>query len=64
MAVEEPEGTSDVSAFNGLGKRSPWLAWTMFVFLLSLTGIPLTGGFIGKFFVFGAAIQHQYYFCW
>jgi NADH-quinone oxidoreductase subunit N len=34
----------------------------MFVFLLSLTGIPLTGGFIGKFYVFGAAVQHRYFF--
>ena len=33
----------------------------MFIFLLSLTGIPLTGGFMGKFFVFGATIQHQYF---
>ena len=33
----------------------------MFIFLLSLTGIPLTGGFVGKFYVFGAAIQHQYF---
>jgi NADH-quinone oxidoreductase subunit N len=33
----------------------------MFVFLLSLTGIPLTGGFVGKFYVFGAAVQHQYF---
>ena len=33
----------------------------MFIFLLSLTGIPLTGGFMGKFYVFGATIQHQYY---
>jgi len=37
------------------------LSWAMFLFLLSLTGIPLTGGFIGKFFVFGAAVQHQYF---
>lgn len=61
MAVEETAGDSDISSFNGLGQRSPWMAWSMFIFLLSLTGIPLTGGFIGKFFVFGAALQHQYY---
>lgn len=61
MAVEETAGNSDLAAFNGLGQRSPWMAWSMFIFLLSLTGIPLTGGFIGKFFVFGAALQHQYY---
>ncbi len=61
MAVEEFTGGSDVSAFENLSQRSPALAWSMFIFLLSLTGIPLTGGFMGKFFVFGAAIQHQYY---
>jgi NADH-quinone oxidoreductase subunit N len=61
MAVEETTGSSDISAFNGLSRRSPWLAWSMFIFLLSLTGIPLTGGFLGKFYVFGAAVQHQYY---
>ena len=33
----------------------------MLIFLLSLTGIPATGGFMGKFFVFGAAVQHQYF---
>lgn len=61
LAVEDATGSSDLSAFNGLAHRSPWLAWAMFVFLLSLTGIPLTGGFIGKFYVFGAAVQHQYF---
>jgi len=61
MAVEEFSGGSDVTDFENLGRRSPALAWSMFIFLLSLTGIPLTGGFMGKFFVFGAAVQHQYY---
>jgi NADH-quinone oxidoreductase subunit N len=61
MAIEEYTGSADISAFNNLSRRSPWLAWSMFLFMLSLTGIPLTGGFIGKFYVFGAAVQHQYY---
>ncbi|RME50489.1 MAG: NADH-quinone oxidoreductase subunit N, partial [Caldilineae bacterium] len=61
MAVEEATGTTDISAYQGLIRRSPWLASMFVIFLLSLTGIPLTGGFLGKFFVFGAAIQHQYY---
>ncbi|MCX6045359.1 MAG: NADH-quinone oxidoreductase subunit N [Chloroflexi bacterium] len=61
MAVEAFTGGSDISAFENLSRRSPALAWSMFIFLLSLTGIPLTGGFMGKFFVFGAAVQHQYY---
>ncbi len=61
MAIEEHAGNSDVSSFDNLVRRSPGLAWSMFIFLLSLTGIPLTGGFIGKFYVFGAAVQHQYF---
>ena len=36
----------------GLGRRSPWLAGSMLVFLLSFAGIPLTAGFIGKFVLF------------
>jgi NADH:ubiquinone oxidoreductase subunit 2 (subunit N) len=61
MAVEDDAGNSDLNSFEGLSQRAPVLAWTMFIFLLSLTGIPLTGGFIGKFYVFGAAVQHQYF---
>ena len=61
MAIEEYTGSADISAFNNLARRNPGLAWAMFLFMLSLTGIPLTGGFIGKFYVFGAAIQHQYF---
>lgn len=61
MAVEEATGSTDISAYQGLIRRSPWLASMFVIFLLSLAGIPLTGGFLGKFFVFGAAIQHQYY---
>jgi NADH-quinone oxidoreductase subunit N len=61
LAVEENSGSSDLDAFANLGQRAPGLAWGMFIFLLSLTGIPLTGGFVGKFYVFGAAVQHQYY---
>ena len=61
MAVEEFTGSHDISAYKGLVRRSPALAWAMLIFLLSLTGIPATGGFMGKFFVFGAAVQHQYF---
>lgn len=41
----------------GLGKRSPLLAGSMMLFLLSFAGIPLTAGFIGKFVVFRSAIE-------
>ena len=47
----------DVDDFNGLGQRSPGTALMMAVFMLSLGGLPLTGGFIGKWFLFGGLIQ-------
>jgi len=43
--------------YSGLGRRSPLLAATLTIFLLSLIGIPVTGGFFAKFYVFSAALQ-------
>jgi NADH-quinone oxidoreductase subunit N len=43
--------------YAGLGRRSPVLAATLAIFLLSLIGIPLTGGFFAKFYVFAAALR-------
>ncbi len=46
-----------VDDFDGLHKRAPLWAFAMVIFLLSLGGIPPTAGFIGKYFLFAAAIQ-------
>lgn len=43
--------------YEGLGRSSPLLAATLTIFLLSLIGIPITGGFFAKFYVFSAAIK-------
>ena len=43
--------------FAGLGRRSPWAAALLSLFLLSLAGIPGTAGFIGKFYLFGGMVQ-------
>lgn len=58
-AVETATGKVDIRDYAGLVRRAPWLAALLLIFLLSLAGIPPTGGFIGKFFVFGAAVQNQ-----
>ncbi len=50
--VAHEQGSEDVNAFAGLYKRSPVLAGAMGLFLLSLAGMPLTGGFYGKFLIF------------
>ncbi len=57
IAFESATGSSEIADYRGLIKRSPVMAGVMLVGLLSLAGIPGTGGFLGKFFVFGAAIQ-------
>lgn len=46
-----------LSSYQGLGQRAPFLALTLAIFLLSLTGIPPLAGFVGKFFIFSAAVQ-------
>jgi NADH-quinone oxidoreductase subunit N len=43
--------------YEGLGRTSPLLAATLAIFLLSLIGIPMTGGFFAKFYVFSAALK-------
>ena len=57
IAFESLTGSSEIADFRGLVRRSPVIAGVMLVGLLSLAGIPGTGGFLGKFFVFGSAIQ-------
>jgi NADH-quinone oxidoreductase subunit N len=59
IALENKTGSTQIAEYAGLIRRSPFLALAMFVFLLSLIGIPPTGGFIGKLFVFGAAIARD-----
>jgi len=43
--------------YTGLGRRSPLIAALLSIFLISLVGIPITGGFLAKFYVFAAALQ-------
>ena len=47
----------EVDDLSGLGQKAPGLALMMAVFMLSLGGLPATGGFIGKWFLFGGLIQ-------
>ncbi len=57
-AIQRRAGvTSGLDTFAGLGRREPWLAILMTLFLLSLTGIPPTTGFFAKAYVILAAVQ-------
>jgi NADH-quinone oxidoreductase subunit N len=51
----------NIEDFRGLAYYAPWASAAMLVFLLSLTGIPPTAGFVGKYYLFAAAIKSKYY---
>lgn len=62
IAIEKDDGTgTSLADFKGLARSRPLLAFIMAVFMLSLTGIPLTSGFIGKWAVFQASLQAELY---
>ena len=62
IALEKTEGKGlEISDYAGLGRKYPALAAAMTVFMLSLTGIPPTLGFVGKFYLFRAVINGQFY---
>lgn len=58
LAMEKAEGSGlTIEDYSGLGKKRPALALAMALFMLSLTGIPPTVGFMGKFYLFRAVID-------
>jgi len=57
IAFENATGSTTIEDYRGLVRRSPVLAGVLLIAMLSLAGIPGTAGFLGKFLVFGAAIQ-------
>jgi NADH-quinone oxidoreductase subunit N len=59
IAFESATGSSEIADYRGLVRRSPVIAGVMLVGMLSLAGIPGTAGFLGKFLVFGSALQTE-----
>ncbi|MFQ5693879.1 MAG: NADH-quinone oxidoreductase subunit N, partial [Nitrospinota bacterium] len=51
----------NIEDWRGVGRDHPWAGLAFVVFLLSLGGIPPTAGFVGKLYLFAAAIQNEYY---
>jgi NADH-quinone oxidoreductase subunit N len=54
-------GSEELDDYEGIGYRAPILAIAMTLFLVSLTGLPPTAGFIGKWYLFGAVIEKGWY---
>lgn len=57
--VTEDANNEDISSFAGLYKRSPFLAHSMTVFLVSMAGLPITAGFVGKVYIFLGLMTSQ-----
>ena len=49
----------EISDFDGLAQRSPFLAFAMLIGMVSLAGLPFTAGFLGKFYIFYAAVLQR-----
>ena len=60
LLCRKGEEFNSISDFSGLGFKYPALGFVMSVFLFSLAGIPPTGGFMGKFYIFTEALRSGY----
>jgi NADH-quinone oxidoreductase subunit N len=57
MLVANKTGSEDIEDYKGLGARAPFVTFALSVFLISLTGLPPTAGFIGKLYLFAALLN-------
>ena len=60
LIARSGDNRTDVEDYNGIGFQSPILAFSLSLFLLSLFGMPLTAGFMGKIMVFREAVRQGY----
>ena len=61
MLIANKLGTEDIDDYDGLGLSAPFLSLSFAIFLVSLTGLPPTAGFIGKLYLFSALIDANMY---
>jgi len=61
IAFSQASNSDEIEDYSGLNRRSPFLAFAMLVFLFSLAGVPPLAGFIGKIYLFAAAVKEGLY---
>ncbi|HEX5965122.1 MAG TPA: proton-conducting transporter membrane subunit, partial [Pyrinomonadaceae bacterium] len=61
MIARRGDRRTSMEDYSGIGFQSPVLAFSLSLFMLSLLGMPLTAGFMGKIMVFGAAVDQRMY---
>ena len=60
MLIAGATGSEDIESYKGLGHRAPLVGVALVIFLISLTGLPPTAGFIGKLYVFSALLDAKW----
>jgi NADH-quinone oxidoreductase subunit N len=60
MLIADKTGSEDIAQYSGLAKRAPFVSVAMGIFMFSLTGLPPTAGFIGKFYLFASLIDARW----
>jgi len=58
IVVAANAGSEKIEAFNGLGKRKPFLAFALTIAMLSMAGIPPFAGFFAKYYIFSEAVRN------
>jgi NADH-quinone oxidoreductase subunit N len=61
VAISNQTGSDELATFRGIGRRSPFLACALAIFIFALIGLPPTAGFAGKLQLFMAAIYAEYF---
>src|SRR5207249_2735151 len=59
LVVVAQQTGEEISDFDGLAKRSPFLAFAMLIAMVSVAGVPFTAGFLGKFYIFYAEVLQR-----
>jgi NADH-quinone oxidoreductase subunit N len=60
ILVREVRHNDDIETFNGLARTNPYMAFTLTIAMLSLTGIPPLTGFTAKYYIFTTAMENGY----
>jgi NADH-quinone oxidoreductase subunit N len=60
MLIANATGSENIEDYLGMAARTPFLSFALAVFLLSLTGLPPTAGFVGKLYLFAALLNHDW----
>src|SRR5438128_11573779 len=59
LIITAQQTGEEISDYDGLARRSPFLAFAMLIGMVSLAGVPFTAGFLGKFYIFYAAVLQR-----